>query len=185
MNSLDFIFLAILVVMLIRGILLGLTRQVASLVGILAGFIVAGHLHLQVLPLLKRHLPFIPYPEVFSYIALFVTTWLLVILVGFIVVRLSRAILVGWADRLLGGVLGLLKGTVAVIVTVAVLTMFLPAGSQILKGSLLSVHALRAGHYLVQLIPKDMRRRYQQKRDSLLRHPNRQQIPPVMETVKH
>ncbi len=169
MNVLDFILLTILAIALIRGLMRGAIRQVASLLGIVTAFVVASHFYLRLLPLARRFLPAVPYPEVVSYLAIFAATWLIIILSSLLIARLSRVILMGWADRLFGGALGLVKGTVAAVVLVAVLTLFLPGKSRLLTGSLLAAHVQKAGYYLVQLTPKDLRRKYQEKRNILVR----------------
>lgn len=176
MNILDFILLTILAIALIRGLMRGAIRQVASLFGILVAFVVASHLYLRLLPPVKQFLPSAPYPEVISYSAIFVVIWLIIILLSLLLARLSRIILMGWADRLLGGALGLLKGTVAAVVLVSVLTLFLSGKSGFLTGSLLAAHVQRAGYYLVQLTPKDLRQNYQKKHDTLVRQMKQQDI---------
>ena len=184
MNILDIILLTILAVALIRGLIRGMIRQVASLLGILTGFVVAGHLYLRFLPLFRHHLPSIAHLEVLTYLLVFGITWLVIVLLGLLFVRLSRAMMMGWADRFLGGALGLIKGVVAAVVMVTMLTLFLPAKSPILTGSLLSVHVQKAGYYLVQLIPQDLRHRYEKGHETLVRQLKRQQITRDMERIK-
>jgi membrane protein required for colicin V production len=147
----------------------GAIRQVASIFGLLAAFVVASHLYPELLPLLKRFMPTVPYPEVISYIVIFAVTWAIIILLSILLLRLTRIVLMGWADRLLGGALGLLKGAVAVVILVAVLTLFMPSKSHLLTDSLLAPHFQRAGYYLVQLAPKDLRENYREKYDAFLR----------------
>ena len=168
MNILDFILLTILAAALIRGFVRGMIRQVAGLLGLLAGFVVAGHLYLQMLPVLRRHFPSAPYLEVLSYVVIYASTWLAVVFLGYLFVKLSRAMLMAWADRLLGSAFGLFKGMVAAVVLVAVLTLFLPSKSRILGDSLLSVHTQKVGYYLVRLTPKELRDRYQKSHETLV-----------------
>ena len=176
MNILDFILLTILAIALIRGLVRGMIRQVAGLLGLIAGFVAAGHLYVRLLPVLRHHFSSFPFLEVISYAVIYVATWLAVVLLGYLFVKLSRAMLMAWADRLLGGVLGLLKGLVAAVVLVAVLTLFLPRKSEVLRDSLFSVHVQRAGYYLVKLTPKDLRDRYKKRHEALVRQLEQQQI---------
>ena len=176
MNILDFILLTILAAALIRGFVRGMIRQVAGLLGLLAGFVVAGHLYLQMIPVLRRHFPSAPYLEVLSYVVIYASTWLAVVFLGYLFVKLSRAMLMAWADRLLGGAFGLFKGMVAAVILVAVLTLFLPGNSKLLKESLFSVHVQRAGYLLVTLTPKDLRDRYKERHKVLVRQLQQQQI---------
>ncbi|UCG14061.1 MAG: CvpA family protein [Deltaproteobacteria bacterium] len=175
MNILDFVLLTIMAVAMVRGLMRGMIRQIASLLGILTGFVVAGHLYIRFLPLLRRQLPSVPYLEVLSYLAVFATTWLAILLMGLLAAKVSRASLMGGADRLLGGAFGLLKGATAAVVLVAILTLFLPGKSQIIKGSLLSFHAQRAGYVLVRLTPKELRHQYKERQEDLLRYLRQQQ----------
>jgi len=176
MNILDFILLTILAIALIRGLMRGMIRQVASLLGLIAGFVVAGHLYPRLIPLFKSRVPSLPYLEVFAYLAVYIITWLAVVLLGYLFVKLSRAMLMAWADRFLGGILGFFKGLVTAVVVVAVLTLFLPSKSSILTNSLLCVHVQRVGYYFVQLTPKELRDRYKKKHDSLVRRLEQQKV---------
>ena len=176
MNILDFILLTILAIAIIRGLMRGMIRQVASLLGLVAGFVVAGHLYLRLTPLFKSYFPSLPYPEVFAYLAVYIATWLAIVLLGYLFVKLSRAMLMAWADRLLGGILGLFKGLVTAVLVVAVLTIFLSGRSAILTNSLLCVHVQRVGYYFVQLTPKELRHRYEKKHDALVRRLEQEKI---------
>lgn len=176
MNILDFILLTILAIALIRGLVRGMIRQVAGLLGLIAGFVVAGHLYLKLLPALRSYFPSAPLLEVFSYVAIYAATWFAVVFLGYLFVKLSRAMLMAWADRLLGGILGLFKGMVAAVVLVAVLTLFLPGNSDLLKESFFSVHVQRVGYLLVKLTPEDLRERYEKNHESLVRQLQQQQI---------
>jgi membrane protein required for colicin V production len=182
MNILDFILLTILAIALIRGLVRGMIRQVASLLGLIAGFIAAGNLYLRLVPLFESHFPSLPYLEVFAYLAVYFATWLAVVLLGYIFVKLSRAMLMAWADRLLGGILGFFKGLVTAVIVVAVLTLFLPSKSPTLANSLLGVHVQRVGYYFVQLTPKELRDRYKNRHETLVRRLEQQKIA---ETIKN
>ena len=176
MNILDFILLTILAIALIRGIVRGMIRQVAGLLGLIAGFVAAGHFYVRLLPTLREHFPSIPFLEVISYAVIYAITWLAVVIVGYLFVKLSRAMLMAWADRLLGGVFGLFKGLVASVVLVAVLTLFLSSDSKVLRDSLFSVHVQRVGYYLVRLTPKDLRDRYEKRHKALVRQLEQKKI---------
>jgi membrane protein required for colicin V production len=176
MNILDFILLTLLAIALIRGLVRGMIRQVAGLLGLITGFVVAGHLYLRLLPALRRYFPSAPFLEILSYIVIYGATWFAVVFLGYLFVKLSRAMLMAWADRLLGGILGLFKGMVAAVVLVAVLTLFLPDDSDLLKESFFSVHVQRAGYLLVKLTPKDLRDRYGKRHEALVRQLQQQQI---------
>jgi membrane protein required for colicin V production len=165
MNFLDYIVIGILAFTLVRGFMRGLILEVTAVLGILAGFVVAGHHHPALADFLRSRFPSLPYAVLLSYALVFLAAWLVVALLGLLASKLARALLLGWADRLLGAAVGLLKGTLAAAVLVTVLTLFLPGGSQILGRSLLAPYLQKAGSHLVRLAPAAVEGLYQQKQE--------------------
>jgi len=165
MNFLDYILIGILAFALVRGFIRGLILEVAAVLGILAGFVVAGHYHPLLGDLLRSRFPFLSHAVFLGYGLVFFATWLTVALLGLLASKLARALLLGWADRLLGAAVGLFKGTLAAAVLVTVLTLFLPGGTQILGRSFLAPYLQKAGSHLVRLAPAAVEGLYQQKHE--------------------
>jgi membrane protein required for colicin V production len=179
MNLLDGILIGILAFTLVRGFMRGLIREVAAVLGILAGAVVAGHLHPVLAGPLRSHFPSLPYADLTAYGLIFLATWLAFVLLGLVASRLARTLLLGWADRLLGAFVGLFKGTLASVVLITVLTLFLPSNSQVLRRSLLRPYLQSASSHLVQLVPAALERLYHQKQggDSSEQHTPRTTRP--------
>ena len=165
MNFLDYIVIAILVFALVRGFMRGLIREVAAILGILAGFVTAGHLHPALADLLRSRFPSLPHPVFLGYALVFLATWLAVVLLGLLASRLARTLFLGWADRLFGAVVGLFKGTLGAVVLVTVLTLFLPGGSQVLGRSRFAPYLQKTGAHLVRLAPEAIERLYEKKQE--------------------
>ncbi|MEE8472226.1 MAG: CvpA family protein [Dehalococcoidia bacterium] len=109
MNLLDWIILVVLVVSAFSGLKRGLIKTVVSLVGLVIGIVLAGQFDTA----LAAKLTFIPQP-VLARTAAFV-----IILVGAMVASgwaasllksLASRLLLGWADRVGGAVIGLVLG---------------------------------------------------------------------------
>ena len=179
MNLLDGIFIGILAFTLIRGFMRGLIREVAAVLGILAGAVVAGHLHPVLAGPLRSHVPSLPYADLTAYGLIFLATWLAFVLLGLVASRVTRTLLLGWADRLLGALVGLFKGTLASVVLITVLTLLLPSDSQVLRRSLVRPYLQSASSHLVRLVPAALERLYHQKQggDSAERHTPRTTRP--------
>ncbi len=165
MNFLDYILIGILAFAFVRGFVRGLILEVAAILGILAGFVVAGHYHPVLADFLRSRFPSLPHTVVLGYALVFLAAWLAVALLGLVAAKLARTLLFGWADRLLGAAVGLFKGTLAAAILVTVLTLFLPGGSQILGRSLLAPYLQKAGSHLVRLAPAAVEGLYQQKHE--------------------
>jgi membrane protein required for colicin V production len=165
MNFLDYIVIGILAFALVRGFVRGLILEVAAALGILAGFVAAGHYHPALTDVLRSRFPSLPHAVALGYALVFLAAWLSVALLGLLASKFARNLLLGWADRLFGAAVGLFKGALAAAVLVTVLTLFLPGGSQILGRSLLAPYFQKAGSHLVRLAPAALEGLYHQKPD--------------------
>jgi membrane protein required for colicin V production len=165
MNFLDYVLIGILAFALVRGFVRGLILEVAAVLGILAGFVVAGNYHPLLADFLRSRFPSLPHAVALGYALAFLAAWLAVTLLGLLAAKLARTLRLGWADRLFGGALGLFKGALAAAILVIVLTLFLPGGSQILGHSLLAPYLQKAGSHLVRLAPTAVEMLYQQKHE--------------------
>jgi membrane protein required for colicin V production len=112
MNWLDILIIITLVVGVVGGMATGLIKGALSLVGLILGIIVAGRLYDD----LAVRLTFI-HSEAAANIAAFAIILLIIILLTAIVSQVLRAvvanIMLGWLDRLLGGLMGLLIGMIS------------------------------------------------------------------------
>ena len=163
MNFLDCVLIGLLAFSLVRGLTRGLIREVGTVLGILAGAVVAGHLHPFLARSLRSLFPSLPYADLTAYGLVFLATWLAFVLLGFFASRVARTLLLGWADRLLGALIGLFKGTLASVILVTLLTLFLPSDSQVLRRSLLWPYLQIASSHVVRLVPAAVERLYHQK----------------------
>ena len=117
MQAYDFIVLALLVVMAVWGARRGLVKQLASLLSIVLGYIVAVNFRHEVAPLIEAPHPWNSFA---AMLALFMGTSLLVwIAFRFVNGRIEKAGLTAF-DTQMGGLFGAAKG----LLLAGVLTMF-------------------------------------------------------------
>jgi membrane protein required for colicin V production len=127
MNALDIIFGVVLLLFIFIGIWKGFFREVLGFTGIIAG-IIFGVLGFgpfsKALSKLVSGIP--PFIWIFiSFILIFIFVYILFRLLAGLLSRLSQVFLLGWLNRLLGGIIGGLKG--ASIISLLLLVIgFLP-----------------------------------------------------------
>lgn len=129
MSTLDAIIIIILALFLSRGIWTGFIKQVASIAALLIGFVVAGRFYGESSRLV---IPFIDNQQAGFFIAytlLFLLAFAAVILAGILLKKVVTLSLLGWFDRLLGGILGLIKGIFISCLFFMVLAIFISGGS--------------------------------------------------------
>jgi membrane protein required for colicin V production len=156
-NTLDFIFGLILLLLLIRGLYNGFIREIASIVGLFIGFFLANRLYSSVVPLAERFIDDSSYAHIFSYVVVLSGTFLGVLLVLAILRNIFRMTLLGGLDRFAGGAMGLVKGTVLCAIILMVLTAFMPSDTETLKTSKLAPRINMLTTSMSSLLPESMR----------------------------
>ncbi len=167
MNGLDIAFIVILGYTLIRGLFRGLVKEFASIFGLIAGFIVANAYYSQVMQAVQKILPNPQYAAIISYVLLFLGVLGAIIFIGAGLRKLMEAVMLGWLDRLGGGLLGVVKGGLICSLILFFLTMFMSQGSPFLAESRLSPFVNQFAARLVRLVPQEMKDTFGEKSQGL------------------
>ncbi len=129
----DLLVLGLLLLLVARGLWLGFLRQIIGLVALYFGYIVASQYHDRLFPFL-RDLSGNPKVVFFAaYALLFAATYIVAVLAGKGLNYVIKVSMAGWFDRLLGGVLGLAKGILLVVLMHMVLGTVLAPENQLLR----------------------------------------------------
>jgi len=172
MNILDGVVLVILLLFVIRGVWVGLVRQLAGFIALVAGFVIAGAYYARVAGTLEPWLPSAKIGFLLTFGLLFLVVYLAVIGIGMGLRKVMTVSFLGWFDRLMGGVFGMSKGTAVVLVLFLVVRGGAGPGSPLLRGSILAPYLEKGAEWLLILV-RDQRlheefRPRKQALDSLL-----------------
>jgi uncharacterized membrane protein required for colicin V production len=139
-----------------------MVRQLVTLAGVVAGYIVAVKLYEPAAKLLPGIYP--GTAKVISFIALFVACIIASWIIGWILEKVLKISGLGLMNRIGGGMLGFLKAYVIVSVVVMILMVFLPTGtgSGLFKNSLTLKYILPGVNVIKNVIPLDIRTKGQQ-----------------------
>lgn len=155
MSPLDAIVLILLAVFIIRGIWVGFIRQVASLLALVAGFLVAGHYYGESNQIIT---PFIRNEQVgflVSYAVIFCLVFILTIFIGLAVKKVAQLILLDWFDKSLGGILGAAKGFFLACIVFMILATFISGSSSIFSRSILYPYLQKSSFLLLSAVKND------------------------------
>ena len=159
MNLLDLGIIVLLGLITVRGFFRGLFQEVAVLVGVVGGVVVAAHTYLRLAGLLQ---PWITDPQYARWVAfalVFVAVYWLTRLVAHYIQRLLYHLYLDFFDRLLGGVFALAKGALLVGFALMLLGVVLPRNSHLLKGSVAAPHLIAFARQSLGLLPADFKQR--------------------------
>lgn len=136
MNILDIGILIIIALTTFRGLFRGLIEEAAGLLGIIASFYLASYyykdLALWMSRFLSNHQVIL---EIFCFILVFALGFFLFHFLAMMARGAIRLVFLGWLDRILGGIFGLIKGAVIIFFLITILTVFHPKSNALVKDS--------------------------------------------------
>ncbi|MCD6390030.1 MAG: CvpA family protein [Desulfobulbaceae bacterium] len=151
-SSFDITVLVILLILLARGFWVGFIRQIASILALVLGFVVAGRYCGESADLV---LPFISNPQIaflISYgviflLVLFGVTWL-----GIGLKKVISIALLGWFDRTVGGLFGLAKGVFVASLLFMLIAAFLSSANTLFAKSIFAPYLEQSSQFILNLV---------------------------------
>jgi membrane protein required for colicin V production len=172
-NLLDLGILVLLGLITVRGYYRGLFQELAFLVGLVGGIIVAAHSYLRLAVLLRRWIADTSTAQIVAFAIVLVAVYWLTRLVAHFLQRLLYHLYLDFFDRLLGGAFALAKGALLVGFALIFLGVFIPKDSHLVKGSRTSPHLMRFSKQSLELLPPDFKTRVTQYVQQWLKGTNR------------
>jgi membrane protein required for colicin V production len=166
MGVADWIILAFLVFSTVAAAFQGFFREAFRLAGLIVGYLLAAWQYHRLAEWFAPYLKSAWIGEIAGFLIIFFAVLILAGLAG----RLTRWVMkesgLTTIDRILGGVLGLLKGVLVVAVILTAMAAFAPTAKW-LAGSELAPYFLVGGRAAVWLAPSELRNRFYQGLDYL------------------
>jgi membrane protein required for colicin V production len=159
MNLLDLGIIVLLGLITVRGYYRGLFQELAVLVGVVGGVVVAAHLYLRLAVLVHHWVTDPLYARWLAFGAVFVAVYWLTRLVAHFLQNLFYHLYLDFFDRVLGGTFALAKGALLVGFGLMFLTMVLPKDSHLLKGSVAAPKLVSFSRQSLGLLPPDFKKR--------------------------
>jgi membrane protein required for colicin V production len=128
MNLLDFLLLIPIVWLCIRGATKGFIIELATLIGIALGILAAYYFADDLQDMIKGYFSLGEKAiRVIAYVIIFLVVWLLVYLIGKIFEKSADVIALGWLNKLLGAIFGIVKGVILVCLILFLIEKFDPS----------------------------------------------------------
>ena len=161
MNTFDIVVICVVGLLTALGLWKGMVRQLVTLAGVIAGYIVAIKLYEPVSTLLPNIHP--GTAKVISFLALFIACIIASWIIGWIVEKIVKISGLGLLNRIGGGLLGFLKAYLIVSVAVMILIAFLPTDNGLFKNSLTLKYILPGANVIKNIISPNVKTKYDDK----------------------
>jgi membrane protein required for colicin V production len=163
MNLLDILIISTLVYFIVKGILRGFIREIASLAGVVIGILLASRYQPEVTEVIQQFLNPGPYLSLIGFIVILVSVVVACNLLGWLIRLLLRKAPLGWLDRILGLCFALLKGVIVTYLAIVILTFFLPSGTPLIARSKVGPWIVVSYQSMVGLISPDHYQRWKKR----------------------
>ena len=170
MSVADWIILAFLAFSVIGAAIEGFFHEAFGLAGLVVGYLLAAWQYPRVAGWFAPHLKSPWLGEVAGFLIIFFAVLMVAAFAGRLTRWMMKEAGLSFVDRLLGGVLGLLKGSLIVAIVLLAMTAFAPT-ARWLAGSQLAPYFLVVGRAAIWVAPSELRHRFYQGLD-FLREPH-------------
>lgn len=159
MNLLDLGIIVLLALITLRGYYRGLFQELAVLVGIVGGVVVAAHAYIRLSEWIRPWITDPLYARWVAFAVVFVAVYWLTRLVAHFLQRILYHLYLDFFDRLLGGTFALAKGALLVGFGLMFLGVVLPKNSHLFQGSIAAPHLMSFSRQSLGLLPPDFKQR--------------------------
>jgi len=156
MNIIDTIIVVVTCFFVIRGIFRGLTRELASIVGVIAGLYGALLFSPRVVKLFPAKIAASAYADILGFAVIFCGVIIVVHLAAALIRFALGITMLTWVDRLLGAGFGALKSALLLGVVFFVMTKYVHLERPVMKESKLYGHMVTTIEAMAGVVPKEM-----------------------------
>ena len=158
MNPLDWLLGGLLLYSTVRAAIRGFFREAFALGGLILGFLLACWFYRELAVQLAGLISSAQIALLVAFLLILIGTMLVAGLIGSLLKRTASAIGLGFFDRLLGALFGLIRGCLMGTALLMALTAFLPPAPW-MASSKLAPFFLRASHAVFFVMPADLKLR--------------------------
>ncbi|MCW5198874.1 CvpA family protein [Desulfobulbus sp. F4] len=154
-TNFDYVIAAILALFLLRGLCIGFVRQLAGTAALVGSYWLAGEYAGQLIPPYMQQ--FIQRPGavfLISFGGIFLVAALCFMLIGSLLRNVLEVSLLGWADRIVGGLLGTARAVLVTVLIYMLTAALLPSAQSFFQGSL-TVPYLNQGAEIIRQVIRD------------------------------
>ncbi len=168
MSGADWIILLVILVSVIQAASSGFFQEAFGIAGLVFGYLLAAWQYHRLAERFAPYLKSLWLGEIAAFLIIFLAVMILAGIAGRIARWAMKESGLSFLDRILGGALGLLRGSLIVAVVLVSMTAFTPTSKR-LEGSQLAPYFLVVGRAVIWVAPAELRARFYQGLD-LLRH---------------
>jgi membrane protein required for colicin V production len=153
MNWLDIVIIVVAVLLGIVGLRQGIIRTVFGIAGLIGGIVLAGRYYGGLAALLSP--AGATWANIAAYAIILFATLIVSGVVGSLVAKLVHLVMLGWLDRLVGFILGVVIGGMLCAAVLAIVLKYYPGTEPVIAQSGVAEFLMEQFPLLLALLPKE------------------------------
>ncbi len=167
MNGFDIAVAIVLSLFLIKGILRGFIKEIASLFGLVISFTVASLFYSFGADLLDTFIETASYRDVLGFLLAFLVAYIIMALIGLLMDKVVKMSMAKPLNIIMGALVGLLKGIFLAALLLLVVSAFVALDEPLLKDSKSRPQLLLVADIMKKLTPDNLRKQFEAKKNEL------------------
>ncbi len=147
----DIIIGIVLIVSIAIGIKRGFVKELSVVAGLVLGFYFASQHYLELEKYLFRTSPQSTTHHIICFLIILVVVFFVVFLLGLLLQKIIQLIMLGWLDKILGGIFGVVKGAIIVWLILLLVVSIFPDTQKSLNKSFLATRIMEIGSKISKL----------------------------------
>jgi membrane protein required for colicin V production len=153
MNWLDIVIIVVAVLLGLAGLRQGIIRTVFGIAGLIGGIVLAGRYYDELAALLSP--AGATWANIAAYAIILIATLIVAGVVGHLVAKLVHFAALGWLDRLVGCVLGVVIGGLFCAAVLAIVGKYYPGAEAVISQSVIAKFMMEQFPLLLALLPEE------------------------------
>ncbi len=153
MNWLDIIIIVVAVLLGLVGLRQGIIKTVFGIAGLIGGIVLAGRYYSGLAALLSPAAA--TWANIAAYAIILVVALIVASVVGRLVAKLVHIVMLGWLDRLVGCVLGVVIGGLLCAAILAIVGKYYPSTEAVIIQSVIARFLMGGFPLLLALLPEE------------------------------
>ncbi len=153
MNWLDIVIIVVAVLLGIVGLRQGIIRAVFGIAGLIGGIVLAGRYYGGLAAVLSPSGA--TWANIAAYAIILIATLIVAGVVGWLVAKLVHIVMLGWLDRLVGCVLGVIIGGLLCAAVLAIVGKYYPSTETVISQSGIAKFLMGGFPLLLALLPEE------------------------------
>ena len=153
MNWLDIVIIVVAVLLGIAGLRQGIIKTVFGIAGLIVGIVLAGRYYDELAALIFP--TGATWANIAAFIIILLATLIVANVIGWFVAKLVHLVLLGWLDRLVGCVLGVIIGVLLCAAILAIVVKYSTGTETVISQSVLARFLMGGFPLLLALLPEE------------------------------